>query len=74
MLERKIRRYRLMDAHRELVRSGKYSEAKEVLSLLRKGRVKLGLSDCDWMVEKLCEDMGFRIGYSINGNTSTVYM
>lgn len=74
MLEKRIRRYRLMDAHKSLVREGKYSEAKEVLTLLRRGRVKLGLSDPDWNVERLCEDMGFPIGYSTNGSTATVYM
>lgn len=39
MLEKKIRRYKLMDAHRELVRTGKLYEAYLVLKLLRKGNL-----------------------------------
>lgn len=35
MLERKIRRYKLMDAHRKLVREGKLLEGRLVLYLLR---------------------------------------
>lgn len=30
MLEKKIRRYKLMDAHRKLVKGGKLMEAREV--------------------------------------------
>lgn len=33
MLEKKIRRYKLMDAHRKLVKEGKLMEAREVLYL-----------------------------------------
>ena len=40
MLEKKIRRYKLMDAHREFVRTGKLYEAHLVLELLRKGKLK----------------------------------
>lgn len=32
MLEKKIRRYKLMDAHRELVRTGKLYEASYISS------------------------------------------
>ena len=56
MLEKKIRRYKLMDAHRELVRTGKLYEAHLVLELLRNGKLKLYLGDADWNVEKLCEE------------------
>lgn len=61
MLERKIRRYKLMDAHRKLVREGKLLEARVVLQLLRKGRISLGLGDEAWNVERLCEELGCRI-------------
>lgn len=72
MLEKKILRYKLMGAHRNLVREGKLLEAKELLRLLRKGRVKLGLDDVSWEVERICEDLGCRITYSSRGYTAEV--
>lgn len=74
MLEKKIRRYKLMDAHRELVREGKLLEAREVLRLLRKGSIKLYLGDVDWNVERLCEELGCRINYGRNGYTVRVIL
>lgn len=73
MLERKIRRYKLMDAHRELVRHGRFLEAKLVLKLLRQDRVHLGFGDSDWGVEKLCENVGCHISYS-RRYTATAYL
>lgn len=72
MLEKKILRYKLMDTHRKLVREGKLLEAREVLRLLRKGRVKLGLDDVSWEVERLCEELGCRVHYSSRGYTAEV--
>lgn len=72
MLEKKILRYKLMDAHRNLVREGKLLEAREVLRLLREGRLKLGLGDVSWEVERLCEELGCRISYSSRGYTAEV--
>ena len=40
MLEKKFRRYKLMETHRNLTRQGRNMEAKTVLRLLREGRVK----------------------------------
>ena len=74
MLEKKIRRYKLMDVHRDLVRFGKLYEAWLVLRLLREEKLKLYLGDADWNVEKLCEDLGCRFGYSRNGYTAMVYL
>ncbi len=67
MLEKKIRRYKLMDAHRKLVKEGKLLEAREVLYLLRKGKISLGLGDVGWNVERLCEELGCRIICKRNG-------
>lgn len=64
MLEKKIRRYRLMEAHRELVRKSQYGQAKLVLVLLMKGTVRLGIDDDSCAVEILCERLGCRINYS----------
>lgn len=72
MLEKKILRYKLMDTHRVLVRQGKLLEAREILRLLRKGYIKLGLGDVEWEVERLCEELGCRIRYSSRGYTAEV--
>lgn len=72
MLERKIRRYKLMDAHRKLVREGKLLEGRLVLYLLREGRISLGLGDEAWNVERLCEELGCRIRCTRGGNIAEV--
>lgn len=72
MLEKKIRRYKLMDAHRKLVREGKLLEGRLVLYLLREGRISLGLGDEAWNVERLCEELGCRIRYTRGGNIAEV--
>ncbi len=64
----------MMDAHRELVRTGKLYEAYLILELLRKGKLKLYLGDADWNVEKLCEDLGCKFGYNSRGYTAMVYI
>ncbi len=74
MLEKKIRKYKLMDAHRELVKHGKLLEARQALKLLRNGKIALGLGDTDWEVEKLCEDVGCHISYSGRYYTATAYL
>lgn len=74
MLEKKIRKYRLMDAHRKLIRQGKLLEARQLLKLLRNGKISLGLRDTDWAVEKLCEDAGCHISYSGRYYTATAYL
>lgn len=72
MLEKKIKRYQLMDTHRKLVREGKLLEARVVLHLLRTGGVKLGLDDVSWNVENLCESLGCKIYCRRNGYIAEV--
>lgn len=72
MLEKNIRRYKLMDTHRKLVRAGKYLEARLMLELLRNGRVILGLSDVEWNVGALCDRLGCPSRYSGSGYTAEV--
>lgn len=62
-LEKKIRRYKLMDAHRDLTRRSQYGQAWLILTLLRKGSVRLGLDDDSCAVEMICEKLGCRINY-----------
>lgn len=74
MLEQKIRRYKLMDAHRELIRKGEYREARLVLWLLRDGKVTLWLDDVSYAVESLCERMGCRIWYDRRGYKAVAHV
>ena len=74
MLEKKIRRYKLMDAHRELIRGGAYRQAQLVLRLLRDGKVTLWLDDDSYAVEMLCEGLGCHIWYSRNGNSAVAHI
>lgn len=73
-LEKKIRRYKLMDIHRDLIRTGKYQEAVLILKLLRRGYIKLYLGDTDFSVECICEEIGCRTNYGRNGYTATVIL
>ena len=63
MLENKIRRYKIMDAHRALIRKGLYRQAQLVMKSLADGKVTLWLDDDSWAVESLLEGMGCRIWY-----------
>ena len=74
MLEKKIRRYKMMEKHQELVRSGKYGAAKLVLRLLQTGKVHLGLDDNSWIVERECEKMGCYIYYSRTGYSAIAHL
>lgn len=74
MLEKKIRRYKLMDAHRDLIRKGEYRAAQLVLRLLRDTKVTLWLDDDSWVVESLCEGMGCRIWYDRNGYKAVAHI
>lgn len=63
-LSLKLKRYKLMEEHRSLVRSGKLLEARRVLHFLSTGYVWLGFDDISWKVEQVLESCGFHI--SIN--------
>lgn len=74
MLDKKIRRYKIMDAHRELIRKGLYRQAQLVLRCLRDSKVTLWLDDDSWAVESLLEGLGCRIWYSSNGNRAVAHV
>lgn len=65
------RRYRIMEQHREFTRRGMYYEAYNLLLLLRKGRVKLGIGDADNNVEQFLESIGCPVRYGRNYWTAT---
>ena len=74
MLEKKIRQYKAMDIHREMVRSGKFGAARLLLELLRTGKVYLGLDDDSWIVESTCRKLGCYIYYDRCGYSATAHL
>lgn len=74
MLEKKIRRYKIMDAHRAFVKAGEFRRAQLLLILLRKGSVTLWLDDDSYAVEMLLEELGCKIWYSSNGNRAVAHV
>lgn len=74
MLEKKIRRYKAMEIHRDLVRKGKFKVAKILLKLLKNNKVKLGLDDDSWEVEMICQNLGCRMSYDSRGYCATAYL
>lgn len=69
----KLLRYRIIEAHAQLVKAGKYQEARLILRMLNEGRISLGLNDTAWAVETLLESLGCYIYYSRTGSTATAY-
>ena len=74
MLEKKIRRYKIMEAHMELIRKGLYRQAQFVLRALREGKVTLWLDDDSWAVESLLEGLGCRIWYDGRGYRAVAHI
>lgn len=74
MLKKKMLRYKVMEKHIELVRTGKFKQAQLLLQLLRKGKVKLYLDDVSYEVEILLEELGCRFNYDCRGYTATAYL
>lgn len=74
MLEKKIRRYKIMEAHMELIRKGLYRQAQLVLRALREGKVTLWLDDDSWAVESLLERLGCCIWYDGRGYRAVAYV
>ena len=70
----KMLRYRVMETHVNMIRSGNYGEARLVLRLLNNGYIKCGLDDDAFRVESKMEKLGCAVRYSRNYNFSTVYM
>ena len=73
-LKRKMRRYKLMEKHMELVRKGQYGAARVLMKLLKDNRVTLWLDDDSWTVELICEKAGCRIWYEKNGNRAVAHL
>lgn len=74
MLEKKIGRYKIMEAHMGLIRKGLYRQAQLVLRALREGKVTLWLDNDSWAVESLLEELGCRIWYDSRGNRAVAHI
>lgn len=71
MLQKNIRRYKIVEKHIEWVKTGEYVAARNLLWLLRKGYVKLGLGNTDWQTESFLEGVGCSVRYDRNGYIAT---
>lgn len=71
MLKENIRRYKIMETHMEFTRCGMYIEALLIMELLRNGQVKLGISESEWNVEYVLEEIGCPVSYGQNHWTAT---
>ena len=63
MLKKNIRKYKIMEKHMEFTKTGRYAEARYLLTLLRKGYVKLGLGDADFETECFLESINCPVNY-----------
>lgn len=68
-----MRKYKLMALHNEMIRKGKYAEARLIMELLTTGKICIGLSDAENTVERLTENLGCHKSYGHNYNTTTIY-
>lgn len=59
----------LIHEHKNLVKQGEYLAARILLRLLREGRISLGLSDDDWLVEKIADKYSLNRQYTRCWNT-----
>lgn len=54
----------LIDKHKELVENGAYLPAREILRLLTRKHIAVGLDDVSQVVETILEGVGLRPTYS----------
>lgn len=58
--KKKMLKFRLMEFHKEIIKKGKYMEAKKILVLLIKEKLPLGLNDSDYYLEEYFQEIGCR--------------
>ena len=63
MLKKNMRKYKIIEKHIELVRNGQYIVARNLLWLLRKGYISLGLGDADYETESFLESIDCPVSY-----------
>ncbi|GEM_PF-4749346 len=65
---------KVMNAYSESVREGNMSTAHGLLTLLRLGKISLGLSDAAYKIECMLEAIGCKITYSRYNCIATAYL
>lgn len=71
--KRYCKRIRLKRLYHELVKSGEYEIANNILQLLINGKIKLYLDDTSWKTEELLERLNCAVNYSSNGYSAIFY-
>lgn len=71
MVKKNIRKYKIMEKHMELVKSGNYMFSRNLLKLLQNGFIRLGLGDADFETECFLESIGCPVNYGRNGYSAT---
>ena len=72
--QKNVNRWKAKEMYRNFCRSGQFQEGRRVLELLKYGSVTLWLDDVDWNVQTACEDAGFYVWFSRNGNRARAYI
>lgn len=71
MIKKNIRKYKIMEKHMELVKIGEFEQARNLMILLRKGKINLGLNDTDFYTECFLEKIGCPVWYTRQGYGAT---
>lgn len=72
-LKKNLIKYRLIEKHLEAVKVGKYEVARELLRLLRKHELYVGLGyDAGFAAECIAEECGCRVSYGRNYNVARI--
>ena len=64
----------LMMEHKELVRTGKFQEARKLLDFLISKRIMLGFSDTDYYIENLLDTLELPNSISSRSWSRTFYL
>lgn len=72
-LKRTMRRYKLIEAHQELVSKGNYYSARMIFDFLRTGSIHLYFDDASWECEKILENCGFKIAIESRTGLASCY-
>lgn len=65
---------KLMLKHSEMIRKGNFGIARNILRLMRRGEIRLGLCDDDYFTETTLIKLGLEPHYSRNGNWARFYL
>ena len=71
MVKKNIRKYKIMEKHMELVKIGEFEQARNLMILLRRDRINLGLNNTDFYTECFLEKIGCPVRYTRNGYGAT---